>query len=123
MPESEYRIRFEGSELGSFTIPQLHRMSKRGEFDYHAEYWSERAGGWRRIAGIISEEHPKSFSSFKAAGVQFVKLLSSGEDGDCPSCLAICGNVYPVDEAPEVPPWDCSCEPWCRCIYIAVEEQ
>ncbi len=119
MSEMKYRIRFENEELGSFTLAQLMRMNKRGEFDFHAEYWSSKVEGWRRIAGIMNEEYPPRLLEMKEAGIECVEISLSGNGDDCPSCTALSEKVYPIDEVPEVPPWDCSCEPWCRCIIVA----
>ena len=56
----------------------------------------------------------------KSAGIHQVKILSSGNDDDCPICRSDEGKSYSIDAAPVLPHEGCSCGCGCRCITVAV---
>ena len=47
------KIRFQGEELGSYSIDQLYRMAMRGDIDHTAEFWSERESSWRPLEHFL----------------------------------------------------------------------
>lgn len=112
------KIRFEGTELGLLNLDQLYRMALDGEIDHGAEFWSVRQKAWRPLVCIMSDFEPSRLGEMRAAGIKRVRVLGPGEV--CPVCTAICASEYPIDQAPSLPPPDCTCEPWCRCVIIAV---
>jgi hypothetical protein len=118
--KDERKIRFQGAELGSFSIDHLYDMALGGEIDYTAEFWSPGEMQWRPLAGIIFDIEPCRISEMKSAEVLNVKILGSGDD--CPSCKTLEGTVYPIDEVPALPPVDCRCVPWCRSMVVATAE-
>jgi GYF domain 2 len=114
------KVRFEGVELGPLSLDRLYRMVTRGEIGTTAEFWSDRQKQWLPLAGILVDIEPSRIGDMKSAGIRKVKILGSGPD-DCPACMAIQEKVYPVDQVPILPPADCACNPWCRCVEIATE--
>ena len=48
-------LRFEGQELGAFSVQQLIRMAERGLIDHTSEYWSEKVQEWRPLSNLISD--------------------------------------------------------------------
>jgi hypothetical protein len=114
------KIRFQGEEMGSHSIRDLYRMATRGEINHTAEFWSEQEQSWRPLAGIIFDFSPPRLDDMRRAGITKVKILGSGSD-DCRVCTALQKRVYGIDEVPTLPPADCTCVPWCRCVEIAVE--
>ena len=112
------KIRFRGEELGVLSIDRLYRMASRREVDHTAEFWSDREQAWRPLTGIIFDLYPPRTDDMKAAGIKKVEVLGGGR-GDCPACRAIRGKTYPIDDAPTLPPPDCTCVPWCRSLVIA----
>jgi hypothetical protein len=119
MPKNDERkIRFQGREIGSYTLDELYRMATSGKIDHTAEFWSKRQRAWCPLAGLTFDFQPPRSASIRSAGVEKGKILGSGSQ-DCPACSAIAGKVYPIDQVPTLPPTDCTCIPWCRCIEIA----
>lgn len=114
-----YKIRFQGDELGDYSVDQLYRMAMRGEIDHTAEFWSARESSWRPLAGIIIDSSPSRVGDMRQAGITKVKILGSGDD--CPICSALQERVYGIDEVPTLPPPSCTCVPWCRCVETALE--
>jgi len=112
------KIRFQGEELGEFALGKLYRMATRGDIDHTAEFWSEQAQEWRGLVGILFDFEPSKLDSIREAGITKVEILGSGSD-DCPACLALQAQDYPIDLVPKLPPPDCTCVPWCRCMEVA----
>ncbi len=50
-------------------------------------------------------------------GFQKIKILR-GTDWDCPACARLEGRIFPISEAPAVPPEDCTCLPHCSCVLL-----
>jgi hypothetical protein len=118
----ERKIRFEGEELGEFSIRQVMRMAEKGEINHTAEYWSEKWNEWRRLPSFISDfdDGPDRVVEMKAAGISRAKILGA-DDSDCPACKALQGRPYAVAETPVLPPGGCTCVPWCRCVVLAAK--
>ena len=88
------------------------------------EFWSERDREWKPMAGIMNDFSPspdERLASAISAGIQWVKVLDSGQPDDCTACKSLAGRRYPIAQAPRLPPLGCSCLPWCRCVTISVE--
>ena len=111
------KIRFQGKDLGSHSIRDLDRMDARGKINHTAEFWSETDHAWRPLAGIIFEFSPPRLDDMRSAGVTKVEIR--GSCSDCPTCTALQKIVYAIDAVPKLPPADCTCVPWCRCVEIA----
>jgi hypothetical protein len=116
---AERRIRFEGEELGEFSVRQVMRMAERGQINHMAEYWSEKGQEWRRLPSFISDfdDLPDRLPQMKAAGITRVEVLR-GDANDCPACKEI-QRVHSIEQAPVLPPLGCTCVPWCRCTLAA----
>ena len=56
----------------------------------------------------------------RRAGIQRVKLLSSGRDDACETCKEADGKIYLISSEPELPHRECTCEFGCGCILIAI---
>jgi len=112
------KTRFQGKELGLVSIDRLYHMVSRGEVDHTAEFWSERKQEWRGLAGIIFDFQQSRLGDMRAAGITKVEIVGSGSD-DCPACTPLQGRDYAIDDVPTLPPRDCTCVPWCRCVEIA----
>jgi len=113
------KIRFQGKELGSHSVRDLYLMATRGKIDYKAEFWSERELAWRPLAGIMFDFSPSRLVSMRDAGIERVEIMGSGSNDDCPACTALHHRLYSIEEVPKLPPPDCTCVPWCRCIELA----
>lgn len=116
----ERRIRFEGEELGEFSIRQVMRMAEKGEINHTAEYWSEKGKEWRRLPSFIMDfdDQPDRIEQMKSSGIKSTKVLGA-DASDCPACRALQSVTYAIGDTPNLPPADCTCIPWCRCTVIA----
>jgi hypothetical protein len=114
------KIRFEGEELGTFSIQQVMRMAERDEINHTAEYWSEKGNEWRTLPSFISDfdDVPDRLEQMKDAGIERIEILG-GDENDCTACRSLQGKSIAIANAPSLPPADCTCVPWCRCTVIA----
>lgn len=118
------QVRFKGKELGTFSIDELHRMAIKGEINHTAEFLSVREKRWMPLAGIISDletsvPHAVRFREFWDHGIKRVRVLGV-DSTDCPACQAL-QKTYSIEEVPLLPPANCTCVPWCRCLPVAAE--
>ena len=108
---------------GPLTVQQLYRMVKRGEIDNHTLFWSERRREWLPLVQLLSDMYPDrdSLNQMRRVGITRVKMLASVLAENCDACRKLAGLTYSIDSAPELPPEDCTCFPWCGCLHIAIE--
>lgn len=113
-------VLIDGVAEGPFNIAKIGRMRKNSELSQDDLFWSERKQEWIPIAGLIFDIVPEpDRAEFLDLGfVNLEVLLSDNED--CPACVAVAG-VYPISSAPELPPFGCTCMPWCRCLIVVSE--
>jgi hypothetical protein len=113
------KVRFQGKEFGSVFIDDLYRMASRGQIDRTAEFWSVKDKTWHPLTGILFDFSPfqPRLRGIKSAGLSKVKILGGGLD-DCPACKALHGQVYAIEDVPILPPPNCTCVPWCRCVAV-----
>jgi hypothetical protein len=126
MSEPTVVVRLEDGPSGPVTLRELHDMSQRGEITRDTPMWSERWQEWTTVSEAPWEMRPEDKPSvrleeMRESGVYMVDVLGTGDDRDCPACRALHGRTFQIDVAPQLPPVDCRCEPWCRCIYGARE--
>ena len=60
--------------------------------------------------------------SMRLAGIKRVKVLGTGDPGDCEACRAVDGRAHNMDDVPELPLAECRCESrnGCRLSVVAV---
>ena len=113
-------VRFDGVEEGPFGLQQIMRMRTRGDLGAETEFWSERDKTWKPIVAMMTDFEvydDERLREMREAGILYVTF--AGNDEDCPACQAFMNKVFPIDEAPTLPPAECTCVPWCRLILIA----
>jgi hypothetical protein len=117
----ERKIRFNGMELGPYTVDRLFRAVTSKEFDHTTEYFSERQQAWRSIVGLLEDYYPvaEKIKRMREDGITSVKIVSGSDREDCPACRAITDQIYQIDHVPTLPPAGCKCVPWCCCIVLA----
>jgi hypothetical protein len=117
----ERQIRFNGRELGPYTVERLFRAVMSKEFDHTTEFFSERNKQWFPIVGLLEDYYPiaEKIERMREVGITSVKIVSGGDREDCPACRAIADRIYPIDHVPTLPPAGCMCVPWCCCIVLA----
>jgi len=115
-------IRAGGREIGEFDARQVLDLFQKRAITYDAEYWSETAKAWKSLVSFLQDvNNPKArIEMMRCAGIRSVKI-AGGEGADCPACKALQNQVFSIIQAPILPPADCSCEPWCRCTFIAAQ--
>ena len=57
----------------------------------------------------------------KRVGIARVQVLSTGRDDLCAVCRHADRRIYSVASAPELPHENCTCEPRCGCLLVAVQ--
>ncbi|MDR2673890.1 MAG: hypothetical protein LBC18_03235 [Opitutaceae bacterium] len=116
------KIRAAGVEQGEIPLDRLYRLLTRGELAEPVEFYSPARGAWLPIAGImddISAARDERLHDLRAARVKCVRILGAGDE--CPACAALLEKTYTPATVPALPPAGCTCDPWCRCVIIAVD--
>lgn len=118
-------LKIAGEKVGPYEIKQIYRLWEQGKVDRTTPMWLESRGEWGMVAdvpeemfGYPSEDRLRDIAS---SGIEFVEILTAGDDRDCPVCMAVRGLKFPVAQALPIPLPCCTCQPWNRCVYIAVE--
>lgn len=117
----ERKIRFRGTERGSYTIARLHDAVTSGELNHTAEFFSERKQKWLPVPGIMEDFFPSEerLLQLRDKGITKVKMLESGTQGECPLCKKIGNRAYLIDQVPVIPPEGCQCIPWCGLSVVS----
>lgn len=125
MSEPKAYLEIAGKKVGPYEIRKIYSLWEQGKIDRTTPLWREGVGRWGTVAdvpeemfGYPSEERLRHIAE---SGIRFVEVLPAGDDRDCPVCVGVRGIKFPVAEAPPLPLPCCTCEPWSRCVYIAVE--
>lgn len=121
MPSEQRKIRANGKELGEIPLRRLFTLRTRGELENPVEFYSDTKQSWLPIAGIMEDIEPSSrLRDMRETGIEYVSILDSGTGEDCRACKALCRKKYSIAEVPPIPPADCSCVPWCRCVIVPI---
>jgi hypothetical protein len=62
-------------------------------------------------------KHQSDLARMRESGIKKAKIIGIG---GCEACLALKDKTFRLDELPELPYKDCTCELGCRCTAIAV---
>lgn len=67
--------------------------------------------------------HAERLAEWRAMKMEKVEVVGAGDDDECPACARLVAKgVMPLSEAPHpLPPSDCTCVPWCRCVMTVTE--
>ena len=108
----------EASE-GPYSVPALFKMATAGEIGVSTLFWSESKQEWLPLPGLLFDVEPPRLQQMIAAGIERVEVLGTGSD--CEACAALVNKVYPITDAPLLPPTGCLCMPWCRLVLTATD--
>ena len=74
---------------------------------------------------LVERRHAEeSINYLKSIGVRRFQVTAARDGWDCPSCQALDGGTFNVDEPPAIPPRDCRCKPYgCRLVVTAWREK
>jgi hypothetical protein len=100
-------------------------MAESGEIGPTTLFWSEWKAEWLPLKGLMFDidEPSDRLADFIDSGISHVQILGSGHDTECAACAGLAERFFRAEVAPTLPPEECTCIPWCRCIYIAVCEE
>jgi hypothetical protein len=118
MSDKRY-LKLEGKKAGPFSLQQMMRMTELGEIDQSSEFWATRSKSWEPLTKMLWDFEPCRVHEMEQAGIQWVEVLGWGGGKDCPACAILDGKVFPIKQRPELPPADCTCLPWCACLFVA----
>lgn len=125
MSERTAYLQIDGEKVGPYEIKQIYSLWKQGKVDRTTPLWRESLGRWGTVADVPEEimeySSKERLQDIAGSGIEFVEVLPAGDERDCPVCTGVRGIKFPVAEAPPLPLPSCTCQPWSRCIYIAVE--
>lgn len=117
----KYTLKVGDVEMEPVTLEEISAAAEEGEYDASALYWSDKFEKWMPVTGILNEEGENPLESMKGTSLKKVMILGSGTGQDCPACSALDGRKFPVEEAPSLPPAECTCIPWCRSVLVPAE--
>jgi hypothetical protein len=124
MPSSDaIRLLIDGSQCGPYSIDKLCRLAKQEAINHRTLFWSDRQQQWLPLTALMFDLHPNRLEEMRGCGVKFVEVICSGTGEDCIVCRQLTGKTYDIDVAPVLPPDGCTCNPWCRCMFIAVRKR
>ena len=53
-----------------------------------------------------------AIEAYQRVGITHFQLLGSHDGRDCRACRALVGRTFAVDAPPDLPPADCTCQPY-----------
>ena len=97
---------------GPFSEMTIARKAARGEAFGSSLYWHDGTQEWRPLTRLRDDAHAEELREIQADGFPRAEFVSGSTENECPVCLALHGKIFPLSEAPEIPPPGCTCEPW-----------
>lgn len=67
---------------------------------------------------IFYASHLRTIEQCRTAGISTIEILGTDDGSTCPACRRISGKKYNIDEIPEIPNAECTCEIGCRCTAV-----
>jgi hypothetical protein len=104
-------------------ILNLFHRKDHGGYTGDTLYQREGTTKWRPLRAFAHFEFgdPDRLATMQKAGIKHVQWLTAHHDNECEACKALEGKLFPIKEPPTMPPLDCRCELWCRCILVAAK--
>ena len=109
----------EEEQKGPFQLREVLELSRKGEVNRETMYFEPTINDWRPLAQMYVEEKAQRLAYLRGAGMPAVQIAGGGLHDECPVCRELLDQVFPIDQAPVLPPEKCTCEPWCKAVYIA----
>jgi len=106
-------------QTGPFPAREILDMCRNGQVNRSTMYFEPSIDDWRPLAQLFNEQKSERLAYLRGAGMGAVQIAGGGQDDECPTCRALLDQVFPIAEAPSIPPENCTCEPWCKAVYIA----
>ena len=106
-------------QTGPFPLKELLILSQNGEVDRNTMYFEPATNDWRPLGQLYHEQKAERLAYLRDSGMGAVQIAGGGLDDECPVCRALLDKIFPIAEAPVLPPENCTCEPWCKAVYIA----
>jgi hypothetical protein len=113
--------------IGPFTQDELVRLVYRsGRYNGDCFYRNGARSRWIRLRLFGELEFGENTSDridrMRSADIKWVKWLTARNGLDCEACAALDEKIFPIEAPPIVPPSNCRCDPWCKCVLIAVDK-
>jgi hypothetical protein len=111
--------------IGPFTSDELKKLVfKSGRYTGECFYRSSESKVWVPLRCFAQFEwgEKDQLDRFREAGIRHVRWLASAVGGECEACASLDSKIFRLPDAPEVPPPDCRCDPWCGCVLIAIAD-
>jgi hypothetical protein len=67
---------------------------------------------------VFHAHYLRSMKEYREADVRMAKVLGCNDGAICSECRSINGKKYPLDNVPELPYANCTCESGCRCTIV-----
>jgi hypothetical protein len=118
--------REEGAQEVPFTVEEIVKIFRRVDHDgYTGDSLYRRSGNkeWKPLRAFACFEFDDPgfprLDQIRRCGVKYVKWLTARHDDECAACKKLEGKIFPIEAPPPMPPVDCRCELWCKCLLVA----
>ena len=108
---------------GPFMLEEIIKIFRRVDQDGYTGdsfYRRSRAKEWRPLRSFAHYEFDDAdfprLDRFQRLGVKYVKWLTARHDDECTACKKLEGKIFLIDAPPPIPPVNCRCELWCKCM-------
>jgi hypothetical protein len=106
-------------QSGPFPLKEILDLSRNGQVDRNTMYFEPAINDWRPLAQLFNEQKADRLAYLHDAGMGAVQIAGGGLDDECPACRELLDQIFPISNAPVIPPENCTCNPWCKAVYIA----
>jgi hypothetical protein len=97
---------------GPYSEGTILRMVAKGQADGDTLFWDDAEAQWRPLTHIRDDAHAEDLQEIKREGLRKVEFVAGRTENECPVCQALHGKIFPISEAPRIPPEGCTCDPW-----------
>ncbi len=105
---------------GPFTEGKIIRLVARGEAHGSTLYWHESSEEWKPLTRFLDDKHAEELEEIRKHRFVAVEFVAARTLDECAECQSLHGKHFPINEAPEIPPPGCICQPWSKAHLIGL---
>jgi hypothetical protein len=106
-------------QSGPYPLREVLDLSRSGKVNRNTMYFEPAINDWRPLSKLYQEQKAERLAYLRDSGMPAVQIAAGGLADECPVCCELLDKVFPITEAPVIPPEKCTCEPWCKMVYVA----
>lgn len=106
-------------QSGPYPLREVLDLCRNGQVNRKTMYFEPAINDWRPLGQLYQEQKAERLTYLRESGMGAVQIAAGGLDDECPACRELLDQIFPITEAPVIPPGNCTCEPWCKMVYVA----